>query len=1018
QSVGNRVGVQEAFLMQMAHGVLPKALSRSENNGKGYKRNCDSIAMPVNGTFSNEKAIRVCKRLYVALILSRLVQEVPVSEVCECYKVARGMVQALQENAGRFASMVSVFCQRLGWHDLEFLVSKFQNRVSFGVRAEIADLTSIPYVKGSRARALYMSGLRTPQAIAEASIPEIMKALFESSSWNANGSGQRKMQMGICKKIKNGARKVVLEKAEEARVAAFSAFKSLGFDVPQFSRELFSFKTGNESPKEASSLDEDSKTGPAESSHEIHMVPSGGGNKYSYSSVTDIGSSKCSSPSVFDIGSSVKKTSEVRVETMVQKSVAHEQNSSINIRDGNTSFPSDISADVDSMIISTTSHIDSPHRQPENGNKNTRIASKTIERGPVSVGSSPGGLDVFMDLWSATATFFFDVYYKKKSEFDAMAPFELHGIAICWKDSPVYYLNIPKDLIRCGTQQNEDSMANKNIKVQEDLLEMAKKRWARITSIMQRKDVRKFSWNLKPQIQVLRCPSVCANKFSCLQSGISFFGVEQVNKTYFMFSPIHVISAIDLSVMAWIISPDEEKGSNPNLEKEVKRRLSGDDVASAKRSGRWKNQTRAAAHNGCCSRAAQIRALLTVLWKLLESENLVEPLMTIEVRLTNVLADMEIWGIGVDMDGCLRARHTLGRKLKCLEKEAYQLAGKKFSLSMPADVSNVLYDHLKLPMPEALNGKQHLSTDKHHLDLLRKKHPLVPVIQEYRALSKLFHSTLGSICSLARPSFKSERYSLHGHWLQTSTATGRLSMEEPNLQCVEHAIEFNMNEGNDEPRAFAINARSLFVPSQEDWLLITADYSQIELRLMAHFSKDDSLIKLLSCPGSDVFAMIAAKWNKKLESSVTAQERDETKRLVYGLLYGMGRKRLGENLDCSPDEAGEKIRNFKESFPGVASWLQDAVSTCRLKGYVETLKGRKRFLKNIKLGTSHEKSKAVRQAVNSICQGSAADVIKIAMIQLHDAIHKSDDAASRPSFTQGGNFEMLKGRCRILLQVN
>nr|POF20511.1 helicase and polymerase-containing protein tebichi [Quercus suber] len=110
-------------------------------------------------------------------------KEVPVAEVCEAFKVARGMVQALQENAGRFASMVTLFCERLGWHDLEGLVAKFQNRVSFGVRAEIVELTTIPYLKGSQARALYKAGLRTPLAIAEASVLEITKALFVSSSW-------------------------------------------------------------------------------------------------------------------------------------------------------------------------------------------------------------------------------------------------------------------------------------------------------------------------------------------------------------------------------------------------------------------------------------------------------------------------------------------------------------------------------------------------------------------------------------------------------------------------------------------------------------------------------------------------------------------------------------------------------------------------------------------------------------------------------------------------------------------
>lgn len=120
--------------------------------------------------------------------------------------------------------------------------------------------------------------------------------------------------------------------------------------------------------------------------------------------------------------------------------------------------------------------------------------------------------------------------------------------------------------------------------------------------------------------------------------------------------------------------------------------------------------------------------------------------------------------------------------------------------------------------------------------------------------------------------------------------------------------------------------------SKDNWLLLTADYSQIELRLMAHFSKDSSLIELLSEPQGDVFNMIAAKWTGKTEAIVSQEERDQTKRLVYGILYGMGAKSLAEQIDCSADEAAERIESFKRSFPGVASWLQEAVTSCRKKG--------------------------------------------------------------------------------------
>ncbi|MED6135645.1 hypothetical protein PIB30_048615 [Stylosanthes scabra] len=163
--------------------------------------------------------------------------------------------------------------------------------------------------------------------------------------------------------------------------------------------------------------------------------------------------------------------------------------------------------------------------------------------------------------------------------------------------------------------------------------------------------------------------------------------------------------------------------------------------------------------------------------------------------------------------------------------------------------------------------------------------------------------------------------------------------------------------------------------------------------------------------------MIAARWIGCAEDSVSSNEREQTKRMVYGILYGMGANSLADYLDCTSDEAAEKISNFKSTFPGVASWLNEAVSSCRLKGYVETLKGRKRFLSKIKFGNSEEKSKAQRQAVNSICQGSAADIIKIAMLRIYSVIVDGVDSSDSSS-SMATKFHMLRDRCRILLQVH
>ncbi|XP_074287036.1 helicase and polymerase-containing protein TEBICHI [Silene latifolia] len=1005
QSVGNRVGVVEPFLMRMAHGAPVRAANRLRNDLKGLHSRIDSqLGVSRSSTLSDDQSLRVCRRFYVALILSRLVQELPVGQVCEAFKVARGLVQALQENAGRFASMVSVFCERLGWHDLEGLVAKFQNRVSFGVRAEIVELTTIPYVKGSRARALYKSGLRTPLAIAEASVNEIVKALFESSSWTTQDLAQRRVQLGIAKKIKNGARKIVLDKAEEARAAAFSAFQSLGMNVPDLSLPFLSPTTSGsvrekESPPSLRENDVRISTHVSPAKLISAELP----KKQDDARLLDAYAERPDKNAASSLGTLSKRQAEKGLDMGMGSSTMGK---------GENVLPG--------------VEITNKEEQRWEG-KNASFANipNLNEKGPINIACATD-LDAFMSLWESVREFYFDLHFNKHSEGNSNVAYEVHGIAICWENSPVYYVNLAKILLLSEKNSNIDSCENEspgktNSVGANIMLSTVNSRWNRVGKILGSGDVRKFSWNLKVQVQVLRNAVLPIHRVS-LSQRLKNAGIELVDGTLYKLPVLIVQEGIDMCIVSWILWPDDERSSIPSLEKEVKKRVSSEAAASANQSGRWKNQMRRAAHNGCCRRVAQTRALHGVLWKLLISEELVEALLSIELPLVHVLADMEVRGIGVDMEGCLKARHLLSKKLKILEKEAFKLAGMTFSMHMPADIANVLFEHLKLPVPEGHDkGKQHISTDKHCLELLRLEHPIVPIIKEHRTLAKLLNCTLGSICSLAKISMKTQKYTVHGHWLQTSTSTGRLSMEEPNLQCVEHMIEFKMYQNNDalcdlDTSHYKINARDFFIPTEENWLLLAADYSQIELRMMAHFSKDSSLIELLSNPQGDVFTMIASRWTGKSENDVSSQERDQTKRLVYGILYGMGPNTLAEQLNCSADEAKAKILSFKTSFPGVASWLQEAVEFCRQRGYVQTLKGRKRFLSKIKIGNSKEKAKAQRQAVNSICQGSAADIIKIAMINMYSVI--AGVGAHNTADSLASKFSKLKGRCNILLQVH
>ncbi|XP_024542477.1 helicase and polymerase-containing protein TEBICHI-like isoform X1 [Selaginella moellendorffii] len=909
QAVASRVGVTEASLMRMAHGAPMQGRKRSI---KGSEKASEA-----------DQNLRVYRRFFVALILSKLVQEVPLMDVCSTFKVPRGTVQALQDSSGRFAAMISTFCERLGWHDLEGLISKFQNRVSFGVRAEIVGLTEIPFVKAARARALYKAGLRTVEAVAEATIPELANALSDSSfKGHADAGKQQWMYAAAAKKIKNGARRIVLDRAEEARIAAFSAFQALGATIPHsLSQSLYARVQRPEAETD-----------------EMAISPRQGEGKA-------------------DVHSTDKENRPVNM----QENGNHGSNAF-----GGSLIKQDINAQPVQQIQKC----------------------EVLDNGPVDFEKmEPTAREAFFQAWQGSQDFFFDLHFE-----DQRGAFsKIFGFAVCWQESPVYYVRVVEES------------------------------WRRISSVFSRKGVHKFCWDLKGQMKALDTPA-----FSQERGEIQFF--QQAGSKLNPLSPLLMEAPyIDFRIAAWLLWPDEENNPSSTLEQLVKRRLPGEVAAAASRAGRWTNQMKNEAHNGCCRRAAQIRGLHSVLYKLLLSEALHDPLMRLEMPMVRVLSDMEKCPIGVNMKSCFTARHLLETKLKELESKAQIMAGMNFSLSLPADVADLLYRHLKLPVPPGCaKGKQHPSTDKQALDQLRDRHPVVSLIKEHRSLSKLLHTTIGAVISTADKSLKDAdnviQY-INGQWLHTSTGTGRLSMEDPNLQCVEHSITFLLEEhSTGKPREVEVNARQFFVPTQKGWVFLSADYSQIELRLMAHFSGDEALLSLLRRPTGDLFRMMTAKWTSQPETSVTDKQRERTKRMVYGILYGMGISSLAEKMECTVGEASRYHEQFKVAFPGVNAWLQQAVDGCRRNGYVKTLAGRKRYLEKINDSKRGDQAKAERQAVNSICQGSAADLIKMAMIDLHTALVGKNDKTLAYTDAQGNSraihFSMLHNRCRLLLQIH
>lgn len=393
--------------------------------------------------------------------------------------------------------------------------------------------------------------------------------------------------MGLAKKIKNGACKIVLEKAEEARIAAFSAYKSLGLNVPQFSRPALATTFGSPHQKEAttSSPGNDTTSNFVIAEHVEHAT-----KQSLEGTVMSVNGMKLSKASDIGIVTSteVNSVGDMRHKFGSDNSVAPIEGS-VTLQ-GELSNTFDHTENVDTIPIQLQKFGDGTMINEKNFDPGMRKLHSKIflssghkisdcEKGPIHAINTPGGFDSFLDLWDTATEFCFDIHYNKRSEANSVVSFELHGLAICWENSAVYYVNIPKDLLwsdkerkdclRLSATGHKDDMLNLD-----HWLEVVRARWNKICGIMGKKDVRKFTWNLKVQIQALRRPAVSLQKLDCQKLEAENVGFEIIDSSFLLLTPIHVRDGIDMCIAAWILWPDEERSSNPNLEKVIKRNIS------------------------------------------------------------------------------------------------------------------------------------------------------------------------------------------------------------------------------------------------------------------------------------------------------------------------------------------------------------------------------------------------------------------------------------------------------------
>lgn len=361
---------------------------------------------------------------------------------------------------------------------------------------------------------------------------------------------------------------------------------------------------------------------------------------------------------------------------------------------------------------------------------------------------------------------------------------------------------------------------------------------------------------------------------------------------------------------------------------------------------------------------------------MLRQDNLMELMMQVEMPLVPVLCSMERGGVRLDTRILSRIENDLEQELVHLENEIYRLAEKTFNINSSRQVGEILFDNLKIAEKPRKTKNGSYSTSEEVLEQLAGAHPIVPLILDYRGTKKLLSTYLQPMPDMLYPDGR-----LHGSFNQAVAATGRLSGSNPNLQ----NIPIRTEQGR--------RIREAFVPDNADCLFLSADYSQIELRLMAHLSQDEEMIADFMA-GHDIHAATAAKIFHVPLNEVTAEMRRQAKTANFGIIYGISAFGLAQRLTISRTQAAELIKGYFATYPGVKAYMDKAIEEGRERGYVTTLMGRRRYLDGIRSANSVVRGNAERNAINAPIQGTAADIIKMAMNRIYHRM-RQDGMKSR-----------------------
>jgi DNA polymerase I len=385
----------------------------------------------------------------------------------------------------------------------------------------------------------------------------------------------------------------------------------------------------------------------------------------------------------------------------------------------------------------------------------------------------------------------------------------------------------------------------------------------------------------------------------------------------------------------------------------------------------------------------------------LEKNNLYALFEKLEMPLVPVLTDMEMAGVRLDTDALNQYAGELREQIITIEKEIIDLAGQDFNIASPKQLGEILFEKLKIDPNARLTKTKQYSTNEEVLAQLVNKHPIVAKVLDYRGLKKLLNTYVETLPQL----INARTGKIHTSFNQAITATGRLSSNNPNLQ----NIPIRDENGRE--------IRRSFIPSDKDHVFLSADYSQIELRIMASLSKDQQMIEAFN-NNLDIHAITAAKIYKVDPAAVTTDMRRKAKTANFGIIYGISAFGLSQRLNISRTEAKELIDGYFENFPGVKEYMDQSIEMARKLGYVQTIMGRRRYLADINSNNAVVRGMAERNAINAPIQGSAADIIKIAMVNIHQELIQSGLASKMILQVHDElNFDVVREELPLIEQI-